>query len=161
MTCAACALNESLASTFKKDSSRKRKPAGKELTDANVKQVHLLLDNIKEQLTGTMQRGIQHSIEEMASMGDEQQQQLVLFWQQIANFMDDLLAWFDCVIDSIVKKLVDGFHVDSAEMERIFEQAVAELNRALRGGYPSPLPFDSQDPPQKRQVSESEYCHKK
>ena len=118
---------------FRKDPSKKDKKADKKVSEENTKKVNAMLDQFRDDLTGVLETGIRQSIAEMPRMTAEQQRELIEFWKQIKAFVTEFLKWFDQVMDNMIKKLLDGYHLNSALVAAIFQKGVDELKGVMSG----------------------------
>ena len=92
-----------------------------------------MLDQFRDDLTGVLETGIRQSIAEMPRMTAEQQRELIEFWKQIKAFVTEFLKWFDQVMDNMIKKLLEGYHLNSALVAAIFQKGVDELKGVMSG----------------------------
>ncbi len=101
--------------------------------DRNLKVVvQTIFCEMKVELNKTLDQAMEDSMNQMDQMTAEQQEQVILFWDQMGEFLPKLLDWVDRIFDKVVVKIQEGHHIDRNVTAKVFKSISDALNQSLQ-----------------------------
>ena len=112
------------------------KRAGKAEADSvggkNIKvAVKKIFCEMKVGLNKALDKAMEESVAEMDQMTTEQQEQVVLFWDQMGDLIKNLLEWVDRIFDKIVDNVKEGHNIDRNATAKLFKSVSAALEESI------------------------------